>query len=120
MLLPVTLGSNVPLIVIVIALPAPAFTLAPMKLKLFPDEAFVPQLAVPWGAHAIVGPTIDAGTRSATSSVGACDGPRSVTVSVYDTAVPDTYPARASLFVIARSARPAPCVSVSVALLFAG
>src|SRR5262245_66319302 len=92
MLLPVTLGSNVPLIVMVIALPAPACTLAPVKLRLWPDDAFVPQLAVPVTAHAIVGPTIDTGTRSVISSAGACEGHRLVTVSVLENSVPGSEP----------------------------
>ena len=80
--MPVALGLTVPVIVRVTAWPAPAASVAPAKLRLLPDDALVPQLAVPVVAQLTPTLVIEAGTTSVMSTPFAFDGPRLVIVTV--------------------------------------
>jgi hypothetical protein len=82
LIVPVALGSTMPLIVSVRLLPAPAPMLAPVNDTLLPAVAFVPHAAVPAVAQLTLTPVIVAGTASAIERPVASDGPALVTVMV--------------------------------------
>ncbi len=74
---PVVAALTIPLIVIVIKFPAPTGILTAVKERLFPAEAFVPQLvAFPLATQLIVKLVMEVGMVSVTLAAVASDGPR--------------------------------------------
>ena len=72
---PVAAASMVPFIVMVRKLVPPTGILTPVKRRLLPVDASVPQLAVPLAKQLIVTPVMAAGMVSVTLAPTAFDGP---------------------------------------------
>ena len=80
--LPVLAEFTVPPTVTVKKLAAPAGRLMPVKSRLLPADAFVPQLAVPLATQLIVAPMMAAGMASVMLAPVAFAGPALETVMV--------------------------------------